>query len=102
MLFVVSVGLDFGVLQEWRLYCSKPSPDFRWRVEAYRFPFGREPRKLPLQPVDLCEVSACVMVAAPLTAPEPEAAAGVLVAGSASAQVDDCGEVLPLLQRGGG
>ena len=61
-----------------------------------------EPRELKLHRVDLCQVAAGVVVAASLTAPEPEGAARVCVAGPAPAQVDDRREVLPLLQRGGG
>ena len=65
-------------------------------------PFQSEPRELTLQRVDLCQVAAGVVVAATLAASKPEPAGRVSVARSAPAQVDDCREVLPLLQRGGG
>jgi hypothetical protein len=38
------------------------------------------------------------VIAAPLAAHKAEAATGVRIAGSAPAQVDDRGEILPLLQ----
>src|SRR5262245_59091958 len=58
--------------------------------------------ELTLRGVDPCQIAAGIVTAAPLTAREPKAAAGVRVAGAGSAQVDDGREVLPLLQRGSG
>src|SRR5262245_30655144 len=61
-----------------------------------------QPCELPLQQVDLCDIAADVVIAASLAGSELERAARVRVANAASAQVDHGGEVLTLLQRGGG
>jgi hypothetical protein len=57
--------------------------------------------KLTLQQVDLCDVAAHVVVAASLTGTESEPTACVRVANAGPAQVDEGGEVLALLERGG-
>jgi hypothetical protein len=68
--------------------------DHRWSPSTGR----GEARELTLQRVDLREIAAGVVIAAPLAAHKAEAATGVRIAGSAPAQVDDRGEILPLLQ----
>src|SRR5690348_13368353 len=60
-----------------------------------------QPRELTLEQADLCDVTADVVVAASLAHSESEPAAHVHSAHAASAQVNDSGEVLALLQRGG-
>ena len=77
-------------------------PSFHVRRVGERSAGGGEPRELPLQHVDLCQVAAGIVIAASLAASEPKPAARVCVAGAASAQVDNCREVLTLLQRGSG
>jgi len=61
-----------------------------------------QPCELPLQQVDVCDVTADVVVAASLAGVESEPAPHVRVANAASAQVDYGREVLTLLYRGGG
>jgi hypothetical protein len=56
-----------------------------------------QPSELTLQRVDLRKVATGVVVAASLAASESEAPACVSVTGAVSAQMDDRGEVLPLL-----
>src|SRR5438093_1568349 len=63
---------------------------------------GREPGELPLHLVDLREVVADVVIAAPLAGCQPEAAPCIGIAGPGSAEVDHCGQILLLPERDGG
>src|SRR2546422_9007564 len=63
---------------------------------------GRQPGELSLQRVDMRKVAADVVVATALPGRQPEPASRVGVARSGATQVDDGGQVLLLLQRGGG
>src|SRR5439155_19197296 len=65
-------------------------------------PGGRQPEEQPLQLVDAREVAADVVVAAPLAGRQAEATPCVVVARPGSAQVDDGGQILLLLERGSG
>src|SRR5437867_916379 len=63
---------------------------------------GRQPGEPPLHRIDLREVVADVVIAAPLVGIQPETAPCIGVAGPGSAEVDHCGQILLLLERGGG
>src|SRR5438093_12655329 len=65
-------------------------------------PGRRQAHELPFQRVDLCQVAADVVVAAPLAGGQPEAAARVGVARPAATEMDDGGQILFLLERRGG
>src|SRR2546428_3010324 len=61
----------------------------------------RQSHELPLHRVDLCQVAADGVGAARIAGGQPEAAACEGVARSSSTEVDDGGEILLLLERGG-
>ena len=61
---------------------------------------GRQPHELPLHRIDLREVISDVMVAAPLVGGQPEAAPCIGLARPGAAQVNHCGQILLLLERG--
>ena len=57
---------------------------------------GRQSGKLICHRVDSCEIIPHVVVAAPLVVGQSEAASGIGVAGSSSAQMDHGGQILLL------
>src|SRR5207247_5914052 len=65
-------------------------------------PGRRQAHELPFQRVDLCQVAADVVVAAPLAGGQPEAAPRVGVARPGAAEMDDGGQILLLAERGRG
>src|SRR5213594_4310011 len=79
-----------------------------WRGSAIAVPYcasllaGGHSRELSLQAIDSRKVARDVVVAALLAGRQPEGAARVDVARAGAAQVDDRGQVLLLLERGGG
>src|SRR2546428_3568800 len=73
----------------------------RGAARCRRPPGARQPGELSLQHVDVSEVTSDVVVAAVLAGMEAEAASCVGVARAGSAQVDDRGEILLLLERRG-
>src|SRR5574341_416803 len=63
---------------------------------------GCQSGKLVLHCIDSCEIVSHVVVAAPFAGGQAKAARGIGAAGSGSTEVDHCGQILLLLERGSG